>query len=265
LGAVVVMMFSYKDSGTVPKLAYVKIAASFVGAMFASNLSMQYMDYPSQALAKSTKLVPVMLYSIFLGRKFTKKEYLTVGLITIGISLFMLNQDNKSKKETVTSWIGLLLCLVSLALDGYTSPTQEKLIHTYKPSEQVMMFWMNLFAVGMLFVALVVTGELVPSTRFVLEYPSLGIDILKLSVSSMLGQNAILWTLFNFGPLMLTTVTTTRKFFSILASVLWYGHHLKFVQWLCVGLVFLGIGIDMHAKYLKSKAPKKPEEKNKSH
>jgi len=260
LGAMIVILLSpSKSHGTVPKLAYLKIAGSFVGAMFASNLAMQYMDYPSQMLAKSTKLVPVMMYSVFLGKKFSSREYITVAFVTVGISMFMLYQGGKSKAEVATSWLGLGLCFLSLVLDGYTSPTQEKLIETYKPSEQVMMFWMNAFAIGILLIASIVSGQLIPNITFVSAYPQLLQDILLLSFLSMLGQNAILWTLFRFGPLMLTTITTTRKFFSILASVLWYGHDLKAIQWLAVGLVFFGIGVDLYGKYAKagSKGTKK--------
>ena len=51
------------------------------------------------------------------------------------------------------------------------------------------------------------------------------------SVLSALGQNFILMTLYRFDSLVLTTITTTRKFFTILASVVWFGHSLGFWQW----------------------------------
>ena len=43
--------------------------------------------------------------------------------------------------------------------------------------------------------------------------------ILLYSVSSAVGQNFVYFTVTEFGPLILTTVTTVRKIFSTLYSV----------------------------------------------
>jgi hypothetical protein len=48
---------------------------------------------------------------------------------------------------------------------------------------------------------------------------------------------------------VLTVTTTTRKFFTILASVVWFGHALSPIKWLAVGLVFAGLSIDVLGKY----------------
>lgn len=51
-------------------------------------------------------------------------------------------------------------------------------------------------------------------------------------------------TLSIFGSLLLVTVTVTRKMLTMIISVLWFGHNLTGIQWLGVGLVFGGIGIE---------------------
>ena len=50
---------------------------------------------------------------------------------------------------------------------------------------------------------------------------------------------------------MLTTVTTCRKFFTILASVVFFGHQLKALQWFGVGLVFTGLSLEVVESYQK--------------
>eukprot|EP00461_Guttulinopsis_vulgaris_P004048 UN04049 len=57
----------------------------------------------------------------------------------------------------------------------------------------------------------------------------------------------------------LTIITTTRKFFSILASVFWFGHTLEMMQWIGVIAVFAGIGLDSHLKYMQKRASNKKQ------
>lgn len=50
-----------------------------------------------------------------------------------------------------------------------------------------------------------------------------------------------------------TTITTTRKFFTILASVVYYKHGLVPRQWAAVGLVFAAIVWEGVAKHQKKR------------
>lgn len=59
-------------------------------------------------------------------------------------------------------------------------------------------------------------------------------------------QIFIYHTIAHFGPLTCSIITTTRKFFTILASVIIYGHSLLYRQWMGVALVFLGLGFDVY-------------------
>ena len=63
------------------------------------------------------------------------------------------------------------------------------------------------------------------------------------------GQTFIFYTLKHFNSLVLATITTTRKFFTILASVFLFGHALISEQWIGVALVFLGLVLELYQKY----------------
>lgn len=58
-----------------------------------------------------------------------------------------------------------------------------------------------------------------------------------------------------FGPLSCSVVTTTRKFFTILCSVILFGNHLAPRQWFGAVLVFAGLFADM-VMGKKAPAPK---------
>ena len=57
-------------------------------------------------------------------------------------------------------------------------------------------------------------------------------------------QNFIFLTVTYFGPLTCSICTTTRKFFTILGSVLIFRHPLTSLQWTGTVLVFAGLSLD---------------------
>lgn len=83
--------------------------------------------------------------------------------------------------------------------------------------------------------------------------------ILLYSVSSAVGQNFVYFTVTEFGPLILTTVTTVRKIFSTLYSVFRTpSNTLSPMQWGGCSMVFAGLLGDIVRKMMPkpSSAPK---------
>jgi UDP-galactose transporter B1 len=231
-----------------------------------------------------------MLMSVVINKtSYSTREYVCVGLLTAGIAVFTLGKA-KAKTTEANSVFGICLLFASLALDGFTGPSQKKIQDKYSPtSQQVrgvcthgstlavcaladddvhthphalshihtfhqMMFNMNVYAILIVGVALVCTGQGTEALAFIERHPDVLPQMALFSLLSAFGQNFILVTLYRFGPLVLTTITTTRKFFTILCSVVWYGHVLSVMQWLGVSMVFSGLGLDALGKYLKKKA-----------
>lgn len=65
------------------------------------------------------------------------------------------------------------------------------------------------------------------------------------------------YTIANFGSVILVTVTVTRKMLTMMLSVVAYGHSLTEMQWLGVGLVFGGIGVEARIKHTSEMAKAK--------
>lgn len=93
---------------------------------------------------------------------------------------------------------------------------------------------------------LLVTGHGKQGLEFVMEFPEVLPHIVLYSVSSAIGQNFIYYTINHFGSLACSLITTTRKFFTILISVLIFGPMLSEIEWVGVGVVFIGLGIDIY-------------------
>jgi len=232
-----------------PLLQYSTQALSSLMAMVFSNLALTHVDYPTQVLAKSCKPVPVMIMTVFILRKrYRWDKVLYVTMITAGISLFMLSKvespSSPAYVEKKTSTLGMIFLLCSLGLDGVTGPMQEKLVTNYNPTSVQLMLYSNLWSSGFLLLAMLGTGAGIEGVLFCKANTDVLPYILLFSITSAFGQFFIYYTVHQFGSLTCSIITTIRKFCTILLSVLLFGHLLTVTQWLCVALVFCGLGLE---------------------
>ena len=125
-----------------------------------------------------------------------------------------------------------------------------------QPTMHESMLYTNLSGCLVAGVLAALAGHLTDGVAFCLKYPEVTQALVVYSLASAVGQNFIYYTITQFSPLLLTTVTTTRKIFSTLYSVFRDpSNSLSSMQWSGCGLVFVGLFIEVASKYLKS-APK---------
>lgn len=254
------VMLQLTDSGardTTSEVKYALCACSYLGAMVSSNSALQYVNYPTQVLGKSCKPIPVMLLGVLLARKsYPLVKYLCVLLITIGVAIFVYKDDKAAKSSGFSLGFGEILLLFSLLLDGVTGAIQDRMRAESSTKPYPMMLKMNFYSCLVLGAAVLITGEVFEFVSFVGRHPDLLVHLASFAVTSALGQNFIFMTISYFGPLACSLVTTTRKFFTILASVLFFGNVLSSRQYLGTAFVFSGlVGDAVLAK--KKQAPVK--------
>ena len=103
------------------------------------------------------------------------------------------------------------------------------------------MFWTNAFMAVIAAAVALVTGELTSGYKFCEKNPVILQKILKFGLASAIGQSFIFYTITNFDALVTTTVTTTRKIFSVLLSIFINGHQLSNQGWGGIALASAGI------------------------
>ncbi|VDN11583.1 unnamed protein product [Dibothriocephalus latus] len=230
---------------------YALCGLTYIGAMFSSNASLRYVSYPAQVIGKSVKPIPVMALSVLWAKqRYPLKKYLFVGLITTGVILFMYKEGTSSQSKAGFGW-GELLLLISLCLDGLTGGMQEDFRSRGHVGPYTMMRNLNLWSLVYLGLVILLTGETLPFVAFVRNFPNVALNIFLFGIVSAIGQMFIYTTIVHFSPLMCSIVTTTRKFFTVLASVFIFGHPLSRLQMLGAALVFTGLLADQ--VYGKSK------------
>jgi len=209
-------------------------------------------------LGKSSKLLPVMfLHLVLYRRRFPGYKYLVVAMVTAGVGIFTLFhplEGSSPKKAATNSVWGLCLLSINLLADGFVNSTQDQIFGGNKGlTGPQMMLGFNLCSTVLTTVYLVVTyflpslsSEVTNVIQFVQLHPRILLDILAFAVSGAIGQIFIFLTLSMHGSLILVTITVTRKLFTMLLSVLWFNHPLTTGQWIGVGLVFGGIGLEAY-------------------
>ncbi|KAK9861423.1 hypothetical protein WJX84_005679 [Apatococcus fuscideae] len=230
--ALLVLPFKARRAGaqTAPWTAYWRAAVTNSVGPACGYEALKNISYPAQVLAKSCKMVPVMvLGTIIGGKRYSVLEYICSGLIGGGISLFAAQSMSGASKKlsNPNAPLGYALCAVNLILDGYTNAAQDKIHAQYKgTSSLVTMCWMNFWCS-------------IYNAAFLFIFSSSGYQALF-----------IFETIREFGSLTNTMITTTRKFFNILLSVLWNGNALAPQQWAAVFMVFSGL---LTSSYLKGR------------
>ncbi|EAA01729.3 AGAP001447-PA [Anopheles gambiae str. PEST] len=240
------MITPQPEDGT-PKAYYASSALTYLLAMISSNMALRWVAYPMQVVAKAAKPIPVMLLGVLVGRKsYPMQKYLFVLLIVVGVVLFMF-KDSKATTGAVLEHetIGQLLLIMSLSMDGLTGAIQERMRAHSAPSAQHMMLAMNGWSAMIVSVGLLVTGEGKAFVLFALRHPELFTHLTLLALTGALGQLFIFMMVSSFGALACSVVTTTRKFFTVLFSVLFFGNALSGRQWVGAVLVFCGLFADM--------------------
>lgn len=239
-----------------------KTSACFTAAMLCSNEALQYVSYPTAVLAKSCKLLPTMLIRFVTSSSSSNssgntmmQEWIGVILITTGVVLFNISRLTSSTPKSdgkEDSPFGLALLMSSLAMDGLLSLYQSKLKltdetkNTRTPTALENMFWSNWYSVFLFGPLSIIMGQWDSGIQALPDYWK---AILLINIMAALGQIFIHYTIYWFSPLMCNTITTTRKFFTILFSVYKFGHVITCTQWFCIAFVFSGIYAQIGSKY----------------
>ncbi|KAI1326354.1 solute carrier family 35 member B1 [Xylariaceae sp. FL0255] len=236
--------------------------------------SLAHIDYITFLLAKSCKLLPVMFLHITVFRKrYPLYKYAVVAAVTAGVAVFTLHSGKKGKSHGGSGsgggggnsvW-GLLLLGINLLFDGLTNSTQDYIFGAFQPySGPQMMCANNMMSTAVTAAYLLLSpwlvhtgvgewvgmditgsaGELEEALAFMGRHPGVWTDVLGFAACGAVGQVFIFYTLATFSSVLLITVTVTRKMFTMILSVVAFGHRLSNMQVLGVGLVFGGIGAE---------------------
>ncbi|KAJ6636436.1 Adenosine 3'-phospho 5'-phosphosulfate transporter 1 [Pseudolycoriella hygida] len=222
--------------------------------------ALKFVNFPTQVLAKSCKIIPVMLMGKVVFRaKYEFYEYFSAVLISLGMILFLMGSATGAQGSSITTITGVLFLTLYMAFDSFTSNWQGDLFKTYSMSSIEMMCGVNLFSTLFTAASLSIQGGFMESLDFATEHMEFVFHCVILSISSAVGQLFIFYTIATFGPVVFTIIMTVRQAVAIIQSCIVYDHHISNVGMFGVTIVFFAIFLRVYSQQ-RLKAIKKRAE-----
>jgi drug/metabolite transporter (DMT)-like permease len=188
------VMMAGKESFAAPKCSQQQHAAIGIlsfGTMWLSNESLRYLNYPTQSIFKSAKLIPVMLAStLILRKRYIAMEYASAIALFLGLVLFTLGDLDVSPSFSFT---GVAYICGALVCDAVIGTVQEGMFKTGAGSNEMMVL-PNVWSAVLSLVACIAADELSSAIKFVLNTPTAVVAILGYSGFNIIGAYPCLAT-----------------------------------------------------------------------
>jgi adenosine 3'-phospho 5'-phosphosulfate transporter B2 len=249
-----------------PLWKYGAISLSNVGASWCQYEALKFVSFPVQMLGKSFKMMPVMIWGMIISQKrYSLQEWCVAACITGGVTEFLLTGSIAAKHKHGTSVRGIVLLLVFLGLDGFTSTFQEKLFKAHKTTKYNQMLYVNLWSTIVSVITLFASRKMALAWAFGFRHPVFFADAIALSAAAVSGQWFIYSQVKEFGALVFAATMNVRQVVSILVSYATYHHPIKGWQILGLIIVFAALFYKSAMAFMSPSKPKgeepTPEEK----
>lgn len=117
---------------------HLKVAIFMTFSRVLTNVSLQYLNYPTQVIFKSMKILFVMVGSfIALKKHYTFMDYLSAVMVAVSAAMFGMGDASVSPQYTQ---MGLIIVVLSLVADACHSLSQDLLLRKVKISLIVLFF-----------------------------------------------------------------------------------------------------------------------------
>ena len=207
-----------KEVGRVAPLSqYSFLTACLLASLALSNMSLNYINFPTKVVFRSCKLVPAMLISTIMNqRKFSSSEYTCAFAISTGLILFAAADWKLS--PSFNSW-GIMLVSLSVIADAILPNFQEKLFKLGSSRLEVT-FYNNFFTLIAMTITTVMSGDLIAVLKLALSSSKLAAYIVVFTLISYAAISSFMMIVKKYGGVTAVILGTTRKAMSIALSFL---------------------------------------------
>jgi len=232
-----------------PQLWHFGIGMLSFATMYLSNESLMWLNYPTQTLFKSAKLLPVMAASVVINRtRFLALEYFSAVGLLLGLVAFTLTDISVSPEFHP---LGVLLICLALCADALIGNLQERMFKQFGCDASEMLTFSSAWAALFSLATCVVAGETISGTVYLLAHPVAAASVAAYSLLNILGIFFVLAMIAHYGATLTTFTTSLRKALSLTLSFLVYPKPFAFGYLVGFGATAAGIAMNMKASQMK--------------
>lgn len=233
-----------------PLFKYSYVSLSNIMSAWLQYEALKFVSFPTQVLAKSFKIIPVMIMGRIVQRiKHEYYEYVVAVAISVGMMFFLYGSHDQGKYSPTTTIVGFILLVLYLMSDSFTANYQQKIFKSYKVSSAQMMFGVNLFSSMLTAASLSVQSGFEEGFAFSSQFPDFRLDCVALSISAAVGQLFIFHTIDTFGAVTFTIIMTLRQAVAIIISCVLYDHKISPLGIVGVTIVFVASFLKMYSSH----------------
>lgn len=234
----------WQHKGKLTSHAYIALYMTLARGL--TNMSLEYLNYPTQVIFKSLKLLTVMVASVFVLKKtYRMLEYMAAFFLVLSAILFNLGDVDVAPAYDT---FGVTIVVISLVFDALHSTSQDSVTRKEGAGVLETMLYTNLFSAGGALVICFLNGDFLPAFRHCAAHPELYPKFVARSLFVYIGVVFFVTLIKNFGAVFATNVTTVRKILTVLMSFVIYPKpwSVKYVYGLL--LFVIGLTCELTAK-----------------
>ena len=218
-----------------------------------SNMSLNYINFPTKVVFRSCKLVPTMIIATVMNRKiFSSIEYMCAFSVCIGLVFFSVADW---KLAPTFNPIGLVMVFLSVCADAILPNAQERLFGMGASRVEVT-FFTNIFTLIAMTAMTLASGDLVAIVRHAMVDHQLALYMAVYTLISYVAISTYMRLVKGFGGVAAVYLTTARKAMTLVLSFLLFP---KAFSWFYVSGAGLTLGGLMAVSLYKQKMRKGAE------
>mmetsp|Transcript_29678 Transcript_29678/g.81576 ORF Transcript_29678/g.81576 Transcript_29678/m.81576 type:complete len:363 (-) Transcript_29678:1139-2227(-) len=220
-----VVIFSYlertyivRERGAVAPMSYYPLLTGcLLGSSALSNMALNYINFPTKVVFRSSKLIPTMMIASIMHRKiFSSVEYTCAVGICTGLILFAA-----ADWELAPTFhpVGLILVTLSVFSDAVLPNAQERLFGMGASRLEVTLFT-NVFALIFYTASTLISGDLTGALGLIMQNRQLAVYYMVYITVAYFAISVHMNVVKRFGGVAAVLVATGRKGMTLILSFL---------------------------------------------
>jgi solute carrier family 35 (adenosine 3'-phospho 5'-phosphosulfate transporter), member B3 len=208
--------FIVKERGMkAPISSYPLLTLCLMASSALSNISLNYINFPTKVVFRSSKLIPTMIIASIIHRQvFTILEYLCAVAACTGLVMFAAADWDLSPSFHP---IGILLISASVCADAVLPNAQEKLFKQGSSRLEVT-FYTNIFVLAIMTITTFLSNDLIPSLQQIYISHQLKLYFMIYTFIAYVAISFHMNIVKRFGGVAAVLVATGRKAMTLILS-----------------------------------------------